>query len=68
MPADDNKSMKNYPAFKELTEFQVQSDDGGLSSFLNMGIRECSGSLVESLTRDQRAMGSSLTGVTALCP
>ena len=30
--------------------------------------RERSGSMVECLTRDQRAAGSSLTGVTALCP
>ena len=28
--------------------------------------RECSGSVVECLTRDRRAAGSSLTGVTAL--
>ena len=31
-------------------------------------VRERSGSVVECLTRDQRAAGSSLTGVTALCP
>ena len=30
--------------------------------------REGSGSVVECLTRDRRAAGSSLTGVTALCP
>ena len=30
--------------------------------------RKCSGSVVECLTRDRRAAGSSLTGVTALCP
>ena len=30
--------------------------------------RECSGSVVECLTGDQRAAGSSLIGVTALCP
>ena len=29
---------------------------------------ECSGSVVECLTQDRRAAGSSLTGVTALCP
>ena len=29
---------------------------------------ERSGSVVECLTRDRRAAGSSLTGVTALCP
>ena len=31
-------------------------------------IRERSGSAVECLTRDRRAVGSSLTGVTVLCP
>ena len=30
--------------------------------------RERSGSVVESLTRDQEAAGSSFTGVTAFCP
>ena len=30
--------------------------------------REPSGSVVECLTRDKRASGSSLTSVTALCP
>ena len=30
--------------------------------------RECSGSVVECLTQDRRAAGSSLTGITALCP
>ena len=32
------------------------------------GDLERSGSVVECLTRDRRAAGSSLTGVTALCP
>ena len=32
----------------------------------NHNARERSGSVVESLTRDRRAAGSSLTGVTAL--
>ena len=32
------------------------------------GSRERSGSVVEYFTQDQRAAGSSLTGVTALCP
>ena len=31
-------------------------------------LRERSGSVVECLTRDRRAAGSSLTGVTVLCP
>ena len=30
--------------------------------------RERSGSVVKCLTQDRRAVGSSLTGVTALCP
>ena len=30
--------------------------------------RECSGSVVECLTRDRGAAGGSLTGVTAFCP
>ena len=30
--------------------------------------RERSGSVVECLTRNLRAAGSSLTGITALCP
>ena len=30
--------------------------------------RECIGSVVECLTRDRSATGSSLIGVTALCP
>ena len=43
--------------------------DFDLTDFF-MGHRqmERSGSVVEFLTRDQRAAGSSLTGVTALCP
>ena len=31
-------------------------------------VRECSGSVVECLTPDGRSAGSSLTGITALCP
>ena len=46
------------------------------ATVLNLGLyrpitganRERSGSMVECLTRDRRAAGSSLTGVTALCP
>ena len=33
-----------------------------------MVFRECSGSVVDCLTRDRGAAGLSLTGVTALCP
>ena len=38
----------------------------GDSSALHLLVRERSGSVVECLTRDRRAAGSSLTGVTAL--
>ena len=30
--------------------------------------RECSGSVVESLTQDRRAVCYSLTGITVMCP
>ena len=35
---------------------------------MNRIVGERSGSVVECLTRDRRAAGSSLTGVTASCP
>ena len=35
---------------------------------ITSSIGERSGSVVECLTPDRRAAGSSLTGVTALCP
>ena len=38
------------------------------SGRITVSSRERSGSVVECLTRDRRAAGSSLTGVTALCP
>ena len=52
---------------------QVISDAGYEVMLDNVSInladtRERSGSVVEYLTRDRRAPGSSLTGVTALCP
>ena len=31
-------------------------------------VGECSGSVVECLNRDRRAAGTSLTGVTVVCP
>ena len=40
----------------------------GIDLLVNTPEREPSGSLVECLTRDRRVAGSSLTGVTALCP
>ena len=39
-----------------------------LSVQASLHIWECSGSVVECLTRDQGDAGSSLTGVTVLCP
>ena len=33
-----------------------------------LALRECSGSVVDCLTQNRGATGSSLTGVTALCP
>ena len=41
----------------------VQADKHGITN-----LWERSGSVVECLTQDRRAVGSSLTGVTALCP
>ena len=38
-----------------------------LSLYNMIPSRECSGSVVECLTRDRGATGSSLTGITALC-
>ena len=57
--ADDNKGMKNYPAFKELKRVFIVT----VNEYW-----EHSGSVVGRLTQDRRAVGSSLTGVTALCP
>ena len=37
-------------------------------NFYGLIWRECSGSVIECFTRDIGAAGSSLTGVTALCP
>ena len=45
----------------------ASSDDSDFDGATHIGsYRERSGSVVECLTRDQRAAGSSLTGVTAL--
>ena len=42
------------------------SYDTFLITYAQLRNRECSGSVVEGLTQDRRAAGSSLTGVTAL--
>ena len=64
--------MKNYPACKEL-KFIGISRKILLRTISNVFmqksetiIRERSGSVVECLTQEGRAAGSSLTGVTAL--
>ena len=65
---------KNIEESVEKAKEAVQMDikDGmswckyGVSYFVNHPFRERSGSVVECLTRDRGAAGSSLTGVTAL--
>ena len=47
---------------------QRQNDNKNLIYINFLPLRERSGSVVERLTRDRRVAGSSLTGVTALCP
>ena len=49
---------------------RIMSQSGGTISCRSdlVADRERSGSVVECLTRDRRAAGSSLTGVTVLCP
>ena len=56
-------SDKLYCVTKEQPHIAYQS----LYLFIFLS-RERSGSVVECLTRDRGAAGSSLTGVTALCP
>ena len=55
------------------TKKALTSGDENITCVLNVFFstidnRERSGSVVECLTRDGGATGSSLTGVTALCP
>ena len=51
-------------------EFQDGLEEKKTLAILNLyvALRESSGSVVECLTRDRGAAGSSLTGVTVLCP
>ena len=51
---------------RNVTDEQLTTNFGTKSIYTFS--RERSGSVVESLTRDLRAVGLSLTGVTALCP
>ena len=62
---------------KHLLEWELRFDDNNIAIdniFINDTVRvkgfsrECSGLVVECLTQGRGAMGSSLTGVTALCP
>ena len=53
-----------YPNFQLYILYSVNF---GINIFTRCG-KERSGSVVECLTRDRKATGSSLTGVTALCP
>ena len=70
---------KIYPSSKEFDRHDtsvelslmgttVLSDILNFNSLLYIKVREHSESVVECLTRDRGAVGSSLTGVTVLCP
>ena len=52
------------------TDYMMMAYKNVVDVFIGMYLsnRERSGSVVECLTRDRRAVGSSLTGVTVLCP
>ena len=60
------------PMYKYQTEYShvYISAQCGYNKFLQSFVicRERSGSVVECLTRDRGAVGSSLTGFSALCP
>ena len=51
--------------FRHFCHF-IKSIKQEIFNFLLIGLGERSGSVVECLTRDRGAVGSSLTGVTAL--
>ena len=53
-------------SFGSFVLFFSQCDPGQLDVHFSRGLWERSGSVVECLTRDRTAAGSSLTGVTAL--
>ena len=61
-PVDLLTTTHSVSLFIEFTRFCQQKD----ARLIITGTRERSGSVVECLTRDRRAAGSSLTGVTAL--
>ena len=53
------------PAYSVSGTWRISTSQVNLFSASNQALRERSGSVVECLTRDQEAAGSSLTGVTA---
>ena len=59
-------AMLQYDRMRSL--WHTCSNDITMTSLNYICTRERGGSVVECLTRDRRAAGSSLTGVTALCP
>ena len=62
------KTIKNSEYDKEIPQSQAADKPIVLRGRATQPSRgERSGSVVECLTRDRRAAGSSLTGVTALC-
>ena len=60
------KSRTSNPLITSLMLYQLSHC--APQSMGEMLLKEHSGSVVESLTQDQGAAGSSLIGVTALCP
>ena len=58
----------NFTVYIVITYLYSDIYAKGYIVFVIPFIRERSGSVVECLTRDRRAAGSSLTGVTGLCP
>ena len=65
------RAVMGYVLLMPSREYPCYYDTTRNTLFINScqihDIRERSGSVVECLTRDQRAVGSSLTGITALC-
>ena len=59
--------INNVSIFPSLDARQKQTGTIVVNDFVCKS-RERSGSVVECLTRDRGAAGSSLTGVTVLCP
>ena len=62
----DHLSFKSWIFSGHTASFKIRVLK--VQDFANFFYRERSGSVVECLTQDRRAAGSSLTGVTVLCP